>query len=140
MGGERCIQLVENDAWFYPSPVFLNVDLEHPIESLADVQLEPVADGLSGLGRATAANRNRLAVASGDRDRAQDVLARVHHYDSGGFDLIDAGVGGVEGAADGVEPHLSGDRGFEISLKLTHGGQFTLAVRAFTSDRAPVRW
>ena len=96
MGGERCIQLVENDAWFYPSPVFLNVDLEHPIESLADVQLDPVADGLSGLGRATAANRNRLAGASGDCDRAQDVLARVHHHDSGGFDLIDAGVGGVE--------------------------------------------
>ena len=75
-----------------------------------------------------------------DLDSSHHVVPVAYDNDALWLDPVDAGVGGVEGAADGVEPHLSGDRGFEISLKLTHGGQFTLAVRAFTSDRAPVRW
>jgi hypothetical protein len=52
-----------------------------------------------------------------DVDRADDVLAGFDDDDADGFDLVDAGVGGVERAGDAIESDLSGDLRLEFLLE-----------------------
>ena len=52
-----------------------------------------------------------------------DVLARPHHHDAGGFDLVDAGVGGVQQTAGGVETDITVEGGLKVSLeRFCHAG------------------
>ena len=82
---------------------------------LPPADLDAFADGLSGLRGASAAHREGAAVAVANFDGADDVLARFRNYDAERFDLIDAGVGRVEGARNFVETDFPLDYGFEFA-------------------------
>ena len=97
------VQLVEHDARLDARPALGGVHLEDAVEVLRGVELEAGADRLPGLRRAAAARGDRDTVATGDLDRADHVVPRARDDDAERLDLIDAGVGGVEGAGDGIE-------------------------------------
>ena len=48
-------------------------------------------------------------------DRTEDVFSRFRDDDAERMYLIDAGVGRVQGARDGVEPDFTGDLLFELA-------------------------
>ena len=53
--------------------------------------------------------------ARGEVDRAEDVLARFRDDDAERIDLVDAGVGGIQGARDRVEPDFAGNLLLELA-------------------------
>jgi hypothetical protein len=57
-------------------------------------------------------------VACSDLDRADDVLARAGYDYAERFNLIDARVGGIERARDGVETDFPLDSLLELMLKI----------------------
>ena len=115
VGEQMRVQLGEHDAWFDTCPALGDVHLEHAVEVLGRVQLEPGANSLPRLRGAAATRGDRDAVSAGDLDRADDVVAGSDDNDPGRLDLIDAGVGGVEGASEGVEADVALDRGLQIA-------------------------
>ena len=108
------VQLVEHDARLDARPALGDVHLEDAVEVLRGVDDEAGADRLAGLRRAAAARRDRDAVAAGDLDRPDDVLARARDDDAERLDLIDAGVGGIERARDGIESDFAFDRALKV--------------------------
>ena len=55
------------------------------------------------------------AVTPAGLDDATRSVARLRKHDAERLNLVDAGVGRVERARDGVEPHLAIDRAFELA-------------------------
>ena len=56
------------------------------------------------------------AVPGGDGDGGGDVVARARQDHAARLDLVDAGVGRIEGARRLVEPHLAGHRRAQLSF------------------------
>ena len=73
------------------------------------------ADGLPGLGRAAAPRRDRHAVRPRQVHGPQDVLARLDEDHAQRMHLVDAGVGGIQGAGDRVEPDFSGNLRLQLA-------------------------
>ena len=96
--GQLRVQLVEDNARFNAHPAFVDVHLEQSVEVARRVDLQTGADRLPRLRRAAAARRNRDAMRAGAGDGGQHVVARPDDGDAERRDLVDAGVGGVEGA------------------------------------------
>ena len=122
------VQLVEDDAGLDARPPLLGVHLEHAVEEPRRVELQPLADGLARLRGAAAARGDRHPVPARDLDGAQHVVAVADDHHAGGLDLVDAGVGRVERAADAVEAHLAVDARLQIALQVGHGGSISLAA------------
>src|SRR5207249_2103419 len=72
-------------------------------------------DRLSGLGGAAAARGDRHSMLTAQRDGAEDVFTRARDDHAEGDDLVDAGVGRVEGAGEAVEAHFAADLGGEFA-------------------------
>ena len=110
---QRRVQLVQHDAGLDARPAFRGVDFEKPIEIFRGVDDEAGADRLTGLRRAASPHRQRAAMlpAGGhDRTRSSRDLERRRRR----LNLVDAGVGRVERARHGVEPHFAFDLAFEL--------------------------
>jgi len=56
-------------------------------------------------------------MATGNVNGAQDVLAGPHHDHADGFDLVDAGVCGIQQTADGIETDITVEGGLQVSLE-----------------------
>ena len=135
---EMRVQLVEHDAGLDARPPLGRVDLQHPVEEPGGIELQPRADGLTRLRSAAPAGGDRHPVPAGDLDGAQHVVAVADDHHPGRFDLIDAGVGGVQDATDPVEAHLAVDGRLQIALQaVAHGGSISLPRRRWT--REPLR-
>ena len=111
------VELVEHDARLDPGPALGGVHLEDAIEILRRVELKPGPDRLARLRRAAAARGDRDVVPRRDLDRADDIVTRPGDDHGERFDPVDAGVRGVKRPRHAVEPHLSGNLVFEVSLK-----------------------
>jgi hypothetical protein len=110
---QRDVELVEHDARFDARPPFGGVDLEQAVEVLRRVDLQAGANRLSRLRCPAAAHRHRAAELTADPHGLDDVGARLHDDDADWFDLVDAGVSGVERAGHVVEAHFALEAGFK---------------------------
>ncbi len=95
---ELRVQLVEDDAGLDAGPAFGDVHLQDMVEVLRRIDLESGTDRLPGLRRSSAACGHRASVPPRDPDRSNHVLARADDDDADRFNLIDAGVRGVQRA------------------------------------------
>src|SRR5439155_6990791 len=95
---ELGVQLVEHDARLDARPALANVHFQHAVEVLRCIELEAGSNRLSGLGRAAAARRDRRAVAPGDFDGSDYVLAGADDPDPERFKLVHARGGRVQRA------------------------------------------
>ena len=116
-GRELRVQFIQHDARLDARPALLRVHFQDAVVVLRDIDLQAFADGLSGLRSAAAAHGDGAAEAAADFDDADDVLARLGNHHADGLDLIDAGVGGVERAGDGVEADFAGDAALEFGFQ-----------------------
>ena len=57
------------------------------------------------------------AVTPAGLDDAHQILARLRDHDAGRLNLVDAGVGRIQRARDGVEPHFAVDRALELATE-----------------------
>ena len=113
---ELVVQFVEDDPRLDPRGPRVGIDRQDAVEVLRGVEHQPGADRLPGLRRAAAARGDRHAVPGGDGDGGGDVVAGPRQHHAARLDLVDAGVGGVEGARGLVEPHLAGDCRAQLSF------------------------
>ena len=113
----RSVELVEHHPRLDPGPALGDVQFEDAIEILRRVELQPGADGLARLRRAAAARRDRHTVPARGLHRPHDIVPGPGDDDAERHDLIDAGVSGVEGARDAVEPDFALDLFLELLLK-----------------------
>jgi hypothetical protein len=109
VGFEVGIEFVEDNAGLDADPVFLLVDFEDLVEVAADVDDEGFVGGLSGETAAAGAGQEGDAVFVGEFESGLDVFGRFGDEDAVGHDLVDAGVGAVEGAAIGVGAEVAVD-------------------------------
>ena len=107
---ELGVQLVEHDARLDACGAPLDVNLQQPVDVLGRVEHDAAANGLAGLRRSAAPQRQRTAKLVAQADGGDDVVAVAGDDDAQRLDLIDAGVGGVEGAGDAIEAHFAGNR------------------------------
>ncbi len=121
MRAQLRVQGVEHDTGLDARPAFGDVYFEDAIEVLRRVELQSGADRLSRLRRPAAARSDRHAMPPGDCDRADDIISCARHDDAERCDLIDARVGRVERAGDGVESDFARDPIFEFALKSRQG-------------------
>jgi hypothetical protein len=84
------------------------VDGQDGVEVLAAVEDDAGADGLARQAGTPAARGDRHAHLAGDLDRGDEVVGRARDDDAERLDLVDAGVGAVEAARQGVEADLAG--------------------------------
>src|SRR5262249_46499645 len=84
------------------------------------VDLEAGADGLAGLRRASATCGDGDATTRGNPNSLNEVLFSLRNDDAERFDLIDAGVGGVERPRDAVESYFALDRVLELETEPRH--------------------
>ena len=117
VGTQRGIQFVEHDARLHADPALFDIEFEDLVVIFRSVDLQARADGLAGLRGAAAAQRDGAAKLAGDAHDADQVFARFGDHDAEGLDLIDAGVGGIEGAGDGVEADFAFDLRFQFALQ-----------------------
>ena len=114
MRREVLVQLVEDDAGLGADPSLVGVYLDHPAHVLGEVEHDRAAHRLSGEAGAASAGKHGDAVMCCGFDHRDDVLlaSREHHAD--GLDLVDAGVGAVEGPRHGVETDLALDQTLQV--------------------------
>src|SRR5262249_16416613 len=89
-------------------PALGGVDLQHAIEILRAIEDHTWPDALPGLRRASATWRDRDTVAATGLHRGDNFLYRGRQDDPERHDLVNAGIGGVESAAEPVEARLAG--------------------------------
>src|SRR5215204_562746 len=111
------IQLVEHQPRLDTGPPLSDVEVEDRTEVLRGIHDQAGADRLSGLRRAAAAHRDRAAERRAYRDEPDQVVSRAWDNYADRFDLIDAGVGGVERARDLVEMNLARELGGQGALE-----------------------
>ena len=109
------VQLIQHDARLDAHPALFRVHFEHAVEVFRDVDLQAGRRSPARLRRAAAAQGDRTAEAPADLERAQNVLAMPGDHHAQRLDLVDAGVGGIERAGDGVEADLAFDGAFELA-------------------------
>ncbi len=117
VGAQRGIQFVEHDAGLDADPALVDIEFEDLVVIFRSIDLESRADGLAGLRGPAAAQRDGAAKVPRDADDADQVLARFGDDDTEGLDLINAGVGGIEGAGDGVETDFAFNLRFQFALQ-----------------------
>ncbi len=135
-GRELRVQLIQDNARLDACPAFLHVHFEHAVVILRYIDLQAFADGLSGLRRPASAHGDGATEAAADFDDAHDIVARLRDGYADGADLIDARVGGIERAGDGVEADLAGDGAFEFGLQ--GGGDLSADTRANLRAAGPI--
>src|SRR5262249_55470139 len=103
------VEIVEHATRFNTSPSFGGIDLDNPVEVFGAIELNAGTDGLPGLRRAAAACRDWDAEAAAHCQGGDDVFFRLGNYDAQGHDLVNAGIGGIEGPAEAIEADLALD-------------------------------
>ena len=111
VGFEGEIQLVQDDPRLHHHGSALHVQVQDPVHVLGEVQLEAAADGLARLGGPPAPGGDGNTVAPAGADGPDHVLHAAGEHHPLGHDLVDAGVGGVDGPGDPVETDLPLERG-----------------------------
>ena len=101
------VQLGQDDPGLYPHPSPVGIDFQHPSHVLGEVELNAGPHGLPALGGASAPGRDRYPVLAADAERGDHVLLRARNHHACGKDLVDAGVGGVDGPRELVEANLA---------------------------------
>ncbi len=109
VGLEEVVELIEHQARLDAGLAAVRVERENPVEVLADVDDDRLADRLSALRGAAAAGKHRNLLLGGDLDDAGHVLFGPGHDNADRLDLVDRGVGAVTAAAESVEQHLALD-------------------------------
>ena len=123
------VQLIQHHARLDPGPSLVGVDLENPVQVLRGIEHQAGANRLAGLRRAAAAWRDRDAVAGGHVDGLNDPFGRTGNDHAQRLNLVDAGVGRVEGPRHAVEPHLTVNGRFKFALEGLAHGLLALAAR-----------
>ena len=100
------IELVLHHARLHPRPMFLGVQFQHLVHVIGHVEDDRPAHGLAGERRAAAARQHRNAVLTGHSHRRLHVIGVPGYHHPERLDLVNAGVGAVQHAAEGVEAHL----------------------------------
>ena len=103
------VQVVEDDARLDPRRAIGQADVDDLVEVLRGVELQSRADRLARLRRAAPARGDRAGVTRRDLDGTDDVFAGARHHDAERFDLVDAGVGGIERPRHAIESNLALD-------------------------------
>src|SRR5262249_33446061 len=114
---QRGVELVEHDPRLDAHPSFRRVQIENAVAVLRRVELDARADRLTGLRRASASSGDGAPVLAREAHRVDDVRARAWNDDACRDDLIDAGVGGVERARNGIESDFALDHRVEGALQ-----------------------
>ena len=109
-GCSCCVEVVEHDARLDARPSARRRSISRTrLRYLEESRMTPGADRLARLRRAAAARRQRHAEAGQHAATAATTSsARPRQDDAERHDLVDAGVGGVEGPAEPVEADLAG--------------------------------
>jgi len=118
VGFQLCVQFVEDDAGLNSGPSLGDVQLENAVEVFRGVDDDAGADRLPALRGAAAAHRDRAAARGANANNGDQILARPREDDTLGIDLVNAGVGRVEGAGNPVEPDLPGRLSLQLVAKL----------------------
>ena len=118
VGRELRVQFVEDDAGLDARPALLGVHFENAVVVFRNIDADAFADGLAGLRGAAAAHRDGAAKAATDFEDGKDVFARFWNDDAERFDLINAGVGGIERAGNLVEADFALDALRKLALQL----------------------
>src|SRR6185503_9447806 len=110
---ELTIEIIEYNAGFDGAAGALDVKVENSGEIFRAIHHQRLADGLSGLRRATAARENRCAFAAGNRYRPIGLFNRARGDHADRHNLVMGGVGGVSAAGEAIELNLTSQFGPE---------------------------
>src|SRR5262249_6100281 len=102
------VEVVEHAAGLDTSPALGGVDLQHLVEMTRAIQDDARTDTLPRLRSAAAARGERHTEPPADLDGGDDVRLATRMDHAQGYDLVDAGVGGVNGPAQTVKTNFSG--------------------------------
>ncbi len=144
VGPKTRVQLVEHDARLDPCPALVPVDLEDAVQIFRGIEDETGTDGLPGLRRAATSRGNGHTVPRGNLHRPHHIVWCPGNDEPERFDLIDAGVGGVERARDPIETDLAAYPCLEVETQhasigiLPHheGTKITEITKLFLYKRA----
>lgn len=89
---------------------------------------QPGADRLPRLGGSTAAHRQWTAMSLADLNHALQIPPCGRNHDAQRNHFIYAGVGGVNGPADLVKPHLTLDGGRKSFVERNHVHQASIRL------------
>ncbi len=110
----RVAQDVEHETGLDARAPCLRVQLHDAIQILREIQHHRHVAALAGEAGAASPRQHGRAVAPADRERLDDVLDGARDHDADRQMPVVRGVGGVEGAAAGVEAHLARDGAAQI--------------------------
>ena len=100
------VELVLHHARLHPRPVLLGVQLQHLVHVVGHVHDDRPAHGLAGESRAAAARQHRYPVLARHTHGRLDVVGVPGYHHPQRLDLVNAGIGAVQHAAERVETHL----------------------------------
>ncbi len=126
---ELRVQFIQHDPRLDADPAFLRVHLQHAVVKLGQIHLKALADRLAGLRSTASAHGQRASKTVAGTDGPEDVFAIPGNDDPEGLDLINARVGRVERAGDGVETHFPLDLAFEFAPQTFHVHQAYVRLR-----------
>ena len=101
------VELVLNDPRLDPHPALLDIEFQHLVHVLGEIDVHGVADGLSGKTRGAASGQDGRLVADRDTDRGRDIIGVPGNHYADRLDLPNAGVGAIEDLRVCVETNLS---------------------------------
>jgi hypothetical protein len=110
------VELAHDHARLHPDPGSVRSDFEDTVHVAGEVHLDTRPHGAARQTRAVAPRDQGKASFSRIRRETGDILGVSRGHDSQGLDLVEAGVGGVEYARDGVELDVSGEQAAKIAL------------------------
>ena len=131
-GGEQAVELVEHDAGFDLDRARFAVEGENPVEVAGGVDHEGAADRLAALRGARAPGQHRHTLLARYGHRRIDVVEAAREDDAEGCDLVDRGVGCVEGAGERVEA--------DVALDVLAEAFSQLACRALPRAHRGLSW
>ncbi len=104
------VQIVQHAAGSNANPALARIEFQDFVEILGTIQDHTCADALAGLRSAAAARDQRHAEAVADCQRGADVVHALGQHNPKRHDLVDAGIGRIEGTIQTIEAHFAVDR------------------------------
>jgi len=122
------IQFIQHNPRLNAYPALFHVQFEDPVVILRRIHHEALADGLAGLRGSASAQCNRATELPRKAHHADQILTGFYDDSAQRLDLINARIGRIKGARDGVEPDLAFNLPFQLAAQRRHIDQFHVGV------------
>ena len=113
---DMVIEFIQHAARLDPDPAFISVDFQNAIEVFGKIENDAGADRLACLRSSAPPRGDRHAKLSADLRYRPHVVRSFRYDDTERHDLVDAGIGRIQGTVEPVKTDFARDGGRQPQL------------------------